>query len=578
MKWYNVLVIGVVVALALAVMPVRAQDEAFPLPAPLYILTSQHEIIAVDPANGGQAVISQPEQPVIDFDIAPDGEWIVYRTTANSLVVVTQLAGRSGYVLEFADGAFPASGPAQTIAWSPDAARIAYIIGEGVRIAELGAGDYGQAQFSTVQGPWIELYWTATDTLIASDANGQTTRIHGTAGRWSVEVVSGVPARPQPPVPSYLSAQGVVLAGGVVVPGTAGALAFEWGPPPLPIVSSVVGMMVLPADLYFLAPDASGVTQVWRLPRDGALHALTAERESIASYGLAPDATRIAFVIGDKLVAARADGSARRELATLALQEWRAPRPSWSADATHIAYHDRRGVWVVPADGSSPPRLLAQNVALADGVTPADVRVYYDPVWSADGTRLLVTIGLWEGAIAGIVDVATGVVSSLGGVLASASAWTASGRVLVWNSAWGYQEPGLFLLDPGRPDAPPQSLFTRGAPVFGVQQDAGGRWHVLTARTAALGPQFLFVAVADSLQGPYQPLYGAAGGFAPQPVLGVAVPGQGPDVVAGLRAAHEGAGDGMAGDLILVDMSTGGTIQIETPGPVSAVQWGPGRS
>ena len=58
---------------ALAARPVtlaHAQEGVFPLPAPLYILTSQHDLIYVDPANGGQTVISSPGQPVADFDIA----------------------------------------------------------------------------------------------------------------------------------------------------------------------------------------------------------------------------------------------------------------------------------------------------------------------------------------------------------------------------------------------------------------------------------------------------------------------------------------------------------------------------
>ncbi len=188
--------------------PAYAQGDVFPLPAPLYILTSDHVVLRVDPVGGGQSVVSPVDQPVTDFDIAPDGSWYVYRSNANNAVVVSSLAGVSGYVLEF-DVSGPAqSSAAQTIAWSPDASRLAYIVPQGVRIAELGQGQYGEAVFSTIGGTFAELYWLDGQTIIASDANGSLTRISGTAGQWSLEAASGLPMRPQPVVPSYLTAAG----------------------------------------------------------------------------------------------------------------------------------------------------------------------------------------------------------------------------------------------------------------------------------------------------------------------------------------------------------------------------------
>ena len=64
-------------------------------------------------------------------------------------------------------------------------------------------------------------------------------------------------------------------------------------------------------------------------------------------------------------------------------------------DASQIAYHDRRGLWTVLADGSQPPRLLLQNV-LEEGDV-ARIRSYFNPRWSDDGARLLVGAGFTRG-------------------------------------------------------------------------------------------------------------------------------------------------------------------------------------
>ncbi|MEB2287189.1 MAG: hypothetical protein OZ934_03660 [Anaerolineae bacterium] len=561
---------------ALAARPVtlaHAQEGAFPLPAPLYILTSQHDLIYVDPANGGQTVLSSPGQPVADFDIAPDGEWLVYRTPANNLVVVAQLAGQSGYVLEFADESPPASGPAQTIAWSPDAGRIAYTVPGGVRIAELGAGEFGTPLFSTVQGPWIEIYWADPLTLIASDASGNATRISGTQGAWTLAAAPDAPARPQPPVPSYLATAGVVRDGNVVVPGTAGALAFDWGPFPLPLLAAPDGVIALPADLTFLAADATGVTQVWRLARAGGpAQALTASAAPVIGYGLAPSGDRLAYVSRGALAVARLDGAEQRSLAALE-GDARPSHPAWSPDGARLAYHDGRGLWVAAADGSSPPRLVAQNVPFAENVSPGDVRVYFDPQWSPDGTRLLVGVGFWEGMTFAALDAGTGAELFMATAIAGGADWADDGRVLTWASSWGYQTPGLFLLDPTAPaETPPRELLASGTAVLDVRRSEAGVWYALVATSAEIGPQYLRVLAAPALEGRYAPLAVGAGGFASAPQLGVAGQGE-PLVVAGLRALIYDESGHATGNLTLLDMITGQAVQVQTAGPVSDVRW-----
>jgi hypothetical protein len=545
-----------------------AQDAAFPLPAPLYLLTSQHQVLHVDPQTGEQTVITPEGQRVLDFDIAPDGQWIVYRTT-DSMVIVSEMATGSGYVLEFDAPGPSTSGPAQTLAWSPDVTAIAYVVADGVRIAELGAGDYGAPLLSTIQGPWIEFYWVDATTIIASDLAGKTTRISGTRDQWTVEAVSGVDVRAQPSIPSYLTAEGVWLDNQTVIPRTAGALAYDWGPPPLPVVDG----LVMPDNLYYLAADAQGIAQVWQLPQTGdALRPLTAESVDVTAYAISPDQREIAYITADKLIITDLDGADRRSVATLQTGDL-PPSLDWNRTGTQLAFNDGRGVWTVPADGSQPQRVLATNQPPDNQTGPVDVQLYIDPRWSPGDTRVLVGIAHWEGGGLGVIDVATGNITLLPNLSGSQGRWTADGRVLLWESYWGYVAPGLFVVDPANPDAQPIPVLDPGTPVMDVIQRDHGDWFVLLGSAPQDGPQYVHVLSAASLDGPFQPVAGnGAGGFANSPRL--VVPDSSASLVAGLRGLTYTNQGQARGDLVIVNMSTGETDQIRTNGPVWNVTWG----
>ena len=546
--------------------PAHAQGNVFPLPAPLYILTSDHSVLRVDPVGGGQTVVSPIDQPVTDFDIAPDGEWYVYRSNANNAVVVSSLSGMGGYVLEFDVNGPAQSSAAQTIAWSPDASRLAYIVAQGVRIAELGQGQYGEAVLSTIQGAFAELYWLDGQTIIASDAGGSLTRISGSAGQWTLDATSGLPMRPQPVVPSYLTAQGVMLGNTTAIPATAGALAFDWGPLSPPIVAG----KTLPTDVTFLAPDAAGVTQVWRLPASGApVYPVTASPASVLAYDFAPGRERLAYATGDRLYVAALDGSTPRELAVLDLSEGRLPTLAWNPDGRQIATSDARGLWIAAADGSSAPRLVLQNIPFTADTTPAQVRSYAAPLWNADGSRLLVGIGLWESSTLGILDPVNGTLAALSVGNAIGSQWTPDGQIVTYAWTMGSPLSALILIDPAAPDAA-HTLLTTASPTADLAPDGVGGWVALIAPSAQIGPQFWRAARAAELGAAFEPLYAdaLAGTFAAEPVV---LPGD-PVWAAGLRNTTS-TQNGTRGDLVIVDMSSGTTVQIQTTGPVGAVRW-----
>jgi hypothetical protein len=185
---------------------------------------------------------------------------------------------------------------------------------------------------------------------------------------------------------------------------------------------------------------------------------------------------------------------------------------------------------------------------------------------------------LYEGSLLSVVDVATGGVTELRSASGSGSLWTGDWHVLAWSWSWGYQVPGLTLLDPAAPDAPASVVLGSRYPVVGATHGQDGKWYALVSSVADVGPRFLRVWAADAPDGPFAPLYGdTAGGFvdsSPQ----IAVPGPdqgGPVLVAGLRSTlYDPQQAIFTGDLVVVDLLHGAAVQIQTSGRVSDVQWG----
>ncbi len=407
------------------------------------------------------------------------------------------------------------------------------------------------------------------ETIIAVDGAGKRWRISGTSGQWTVEQVEADSVLPRPEVLSNLTADGVVLDNSTIIPRTAGALAYDWGPLPLPVVDG----LVLPTDLYFLSADAQGITQVWQLPRSGdPVRALTSESADVTAYAVEPTGSQIAYIVADELFVAALDGTNRQVVGTLH-QQILLPGVAWSHDSNQLAFHDGRGVWTVPADGSQPQRMVIGHDLPATQADAVSIQVYINPRWSPDGSRLLVTVGLWEGSVLSVIDVATGALTELPAVMANDALWTLDGRVLAWASAWGYSTPGLFLLDPDQPDAAPVAVLDSGTPVVDMYRDeSGGDWYALVATTAEMGPQYVRVLGAEQPEGPFAPSpNNTEGGFIHQPQL--LAPGQAAIWVAGLRDMTYTDTGPVQGELVILNMQTGETVQIDTLGPVWDVTW-----
>ncbi len=540
----------------------HAQADGFPLPADLYILTSEGHVIRVDRQHGGQSLIAPNERRITDFAIALDGAWYALRTQDNAMVLVSAIDRGSGYVLEF--DAAPPPDPGATMAWAPDVSALAYAVADGVHIAAPGSGPYGEPAIDTVAGgPWTTLYWTGPDTLIAQDAAGNATRITHQDGAWRRAALADAPPQPAP-VAATLTPDGVQLDDGTLVPGTAGALAFAWGPVPPPVALGTR----LPAPLYYVAADPDGTPRVWQLPADGEPpFPVTPAGVPVTTYAVAGE--QIAYISGDQLITARRDGTTRQVLTTLALD--RAPLTlAWDPDGARLAYTDAGGLWLYSPDSDTPWRRLLAHQPPDTATGPTGAQLFSTPRWGPDGARLLVDVLLYEGSLLGVVDVASGTLTTF--TNSGQAAWTPDGRIITWSAQWGYTQPGLYLIDPAAPDADPQTILGPDTPVVDVQPAAAGDWAALVSSTATLGPQFVRAWRAPSLPGPYAPVAGdLAGGFVREARLAV-----GPDgslAIAGLRDAQYDDAGRASGTLALIRLPAGDTHRIHTIGPVRDLRW-----
>ena len=244
---------------------------------------------------------------------------------------------------------------------------------------------------------------------------------------------------------------------GTVVAMTLQAITPDAGETPEP-EAPVDGLR--PHTFHFLGTDAAGITQVFRIERDGKTQKqVTSEPVNVGNYGVSPVDGSIAYVVNNQLLLINADGSNRRMLVDGGIVDENNPflnnitNPVFSPNGQTLAY-GYKGLNLYSLS-SGVSNLVIENQIDDSGsgfLFPREL--YWPGSYSPDGSKLLITLGYYEGASAAIYDPANRGLVRLAGaegalICCDAMEWSADGSSIYSASRTvGMFNSGLWKVDP----------------------------------------------------------------------------------------------------------------------------------
>jgi len=149
----------------LSPMTTRAQDGVN-LPTALYLLRGEGLVERVGLGNAGITTVTPPDEFVIDFRVAPDGNLLAYRTRVGVLIA-DMYSDAEPVLLEGERASVPLiRGSGETIAWAPDGGAIAYTTLYGGRVWQAGG------TFTDLTTPNLRhLMWSPGGTYLAAESD-----------------------------------------------------------------------------------------------------------------------------------------------------------------------------------------------------------------------------------------------------------------------------------------------------------------------------------------------------------------------------------------------------------------------
>ncbi len=174
-------------------------------------------------------------------------------------------------------------------------------------------------------------------------------------------------------------------------------------PPSTSSPSTTLRTGLLPRSLYFLNTDAAAHLQIFRLATDGkTLTQLTAEPADVEYYDVNQNDGRVVYVSNNQLLLINADGSGRAVLLDGGVRDVNNPfltniqSAVWSPNGQTIAYGFGGLNLYAVATGVSNRVLENQIRDMGNGFLLPD-ELYWPEEYSPDGTKLLITLGYYEG-------------------------------------------------------------------------------------------------------------------------------------------------------------------------------------
>ena len=212
---------------------------------------------------------------------------------------------------------------------------------------------------------------------------------------------------------------------------------------------------LLPHSMYFLNNDSAGLVQVYRLDKDGkTVTQITFEPVKVDDYDVSSVDGSVAYVSNNQMFMVDASGANRRKLLEGGTVDENNPflsritNPVWSPNGETIAFGYKGLNFYSVATGQSS-RALDNLIRELDGGFSIPEELYWPEKYSTDGTKLVITLGYYEGASAAIYYPNGNALVRLTGdegalICCGNTNWTADGSAFfAGNDSLGMFNPGL---------------------------------------------------------------------------------------------------------------------------------------
>src|SRR5215212_5151072 len=215
----------------------------------------------------------------------------------------------------------------------------------------------------------------------------------------------------------------------------------------------------LPRSFYYLGSDSAGLTQVFRIERDGITQRqLTSESVSVNDYDVSLVDGSVAYVANNQLLLINADGSNRRVLVDGGVMDPNNPfisnvsSPVFSPDGQTLAY-GYQGLQMYYFSTGDSDLIIENQIEDVGGGLFVPRELYSPERYSPDGSKLLITLGYYEGASSAVYYPATNALVRLEGgegalICCDETEWSADGSsVYAANPTMGMFSSGLWRVD-----------------------------------------------------------------------------------------------------------------------------------
>ncbi|MDX1995135.1 MAG: hypothetical protein SF029_22325 [bacterium] len=146
----------------------HAQEDGLNLPTEFYVLLNAGQVQRIGLGSTGVTTITPEDAFVLDFAVAPDGDWLAYRTE-EGLSLMRISAEAAPVQIEGATADVPAiRGQGDTMAWTPDGGALAYTTLYGARVYFSLTRTFTDVPIS----PLRHLVWSPGGTYLAAEAEG----------------------------------------------------------------------------------------------------------------------------------------------------------------------------------------------------------------------------------------------------------------------------------------------------------------------------------------------------------------------------------------------------------------------